>query len=146
MQRREDKTRAAKKNISSPYHKEKISSPLQSPTNRSPLMLHSTSSFYNQNKSDKSKSSPAPTTFPTTQFPVFDVNPFPYWHTFPPLAFSHYIMFFMSGLMNSSLLPQAPPSMNECRFFSNPPFGEFSLNAHKKLFASLKCGPAVAIS
>lgn len=50
------------------------------------------------------------------------------------------------ALINSSLGPKAPPSMKECLIVANPPFGEFNLNGHKKLLASLKCGPTFHIS
>ena len=51
-----------------------------------------------------------------------------------------------SWLMNCSLFPQSPLLWKECLFWAKPPLWALSLNGHKKLLASLKWGPTVAIS
>lgn len=43
----------------------------------------------------------------------------------------------------SCLLPASPPSTKRVVFFFIPPRGEDNLKVHRKLFASLKCFPAV---
>jgi hypothetical protein len=47
--------------------------------------------------------------------------------------------------MNCSLLPQSPLLWKGCLLCEKPPLGALSLNGHKKLLASLKCGPTVYI-
>jgi len=61
------------------------------------------------------------------------------------MLFSQIILWTNSFIL-SSLLPQSPPWWNECLLLENPWLGEDNLNAHKKLLASLKCGPTVSIS
>ncbi len=51
-----------------------------------------------------------------------------------------------SWLMNCSLFPQSPLLWKGCLLCENPPLGALSLKGHKKLLASLKCGPTVEIS
>jgi len=51
------------------------------------------------------------------------------------------IILLTKSLINSSLFPQSPPLWKGCLLFENPLLGESNLNGHKKLLASLKCGP-----
>ncbi len=48
-------------------------------------------------------------------------------------------------LMNCSLLPQSPLLWKGCLLCEKPPLGALSLKGHKKLLASLKCGPTLQI-
>ena len=48
--------------------------------------------------------------------------------------------------MKVSRFPQSPLLWNGCLFWLNPPLGPLSLKVQRKLLASLKCGPTVAIS
>lgn len=47
--------------------------------------------------------------------------------------------------MNCYLLPQSPLLWKGCLLCEKPPLGALSLKGHKKLLASLKCGPTVQI-